>query len=52
MASSLGVVTVERKVGESDTKVANSVFEALKNILYKARDKGGNTMEIHSGTRF
>ena len=52
LVSSLGVVTIERKIGESDVKAANSVYEALINELYKAKDKGGNTAQIHKVTRF
>ena len=52
LASSLGVVTVERRVGESDTAVSDAVYNALLAALYRAKEKGGNTAEIHSVTRF
>ena len=52
LASSLGVVTVERRVGESDTEASDAVYNALLAALYRAKEKGGNTAEIHSVTRF
>ena len=52
LAASLGVVTVEQKVTKSDSEVANAVYEALITALYRAKDKGGNTAEIHGNTRF
>ncbi|MFH1568358.1 MAG: DUF2225 domain-containing protein [Gemmatimonadota bacterium] len=52
LAASIGVVTVEQKVTKSDTEVANAVYEALLTTLYRAKDKGGNTAEIHNLTRF
>lgn len=39
LASSLGVVTVERKVGESDTEVVDAVYDALLATLYRAKEK-------------
>lgn len=52
LAASLGVVTVEQKITKSDSEVANAVFQAMIAALYKAKDKGGNTAEIHGSTRF
>ena len=52
MASSLGVVTVEQKVSSSDKEVTSAVYTALLHSLYRAKEKGGNTAEIHSITRF
>jgi len=52
MASSLGVVTVEQKVSSSDKEVTSAVYTALLRSLYRAKEKGGNTAEIHSITRF
>ena len=40
LASSLGVVTVERRVGESDTEVVDAVYDALLATLYRAKEKG------------
>jgi diguanylate cyclase (GGDEF)-like protein len=52
MASSLGVVTVEQKVSSSEKEVTSAVYTALLRSLYRAKEKGGNTAEIHSITRF
>ena len=52
LASSLGVVTVTQKSGNSETEMAAAVFQALINTLYKAKEKGGNTAEIYNSTRF
>jgi len=52
LASSLGVVTVERTAGESDTEAGDAVYNALLSTLYRAKEKGGNTAEIHNSTRF
>jgi len=52
LASSLGVVTVEQKVTDSSSDVANAVYEALLTTLYQAKDKGGNVAEVHRLTRF
>ena len=51
MASSLGVVTVEQMAG-SAPETANAVYEALIKTLYRAKEKGGNTAEVHNTTRF
>jgi GGDEF domain-containing protein len=52
LASSLGVVTVTQKSGNSETEMAAAVFQALISTLYKAKEKGGNTAEIYNSTRF
>lgn len=52
LTASLGVVTVERQVGKSQTEAANAIFQALIDSLYRARQKGGNTVEVHANTRF
>ena len=52
LAASLGVVSVEQKVGESDAEIANAVYGALIKTLYRAKEKGGNTLDVHSVTRF
>ncbi len=52
LASSLGVVTVEQKATKSDAEIAASVYQALITTLYKAKEKGGNTAEVHNITRF
>ena len=52
LASSLGVVSVEQTVGASDSDSANAVYAALLQVLYQAKQKGGNTAEIHNITRF
>ena len=41
-----------KKVGTGDTEIANAVYAALVRTLYRAKDKGGNTAEIHNVTRF
>jgi diguanylate cyclase (GGDEF)-like protein len=52
MSSSLGAVTVEQKITSSDKDVMNAVYAALLRTLYRAKEKGGNTAEIHNITRF
>ena len=52
MSSSLGAVTVERKITSSDKDVMNAMYAALLRTLYRAKEKGGNTAEIHNITRF
>ncbi|MEE2658137.1 MAG: GGDEF domain-containing protein [Candidatus Latescibacterota bacterium] len=52
LASSLGVVTMEKKVSDSETEVAMALYTALIRTLYKAKEMGGNTAEIHNVTRF
>lgn len=52
LASSLGVVSVEQKVGDSDTDCANAIYTALLQTLYEAKSKGGNVCEVHNSTRF
>lgn len=52
LASSLGVVSVEERVGSSESESANAVYTALLETLYLAKQKGGNTAEVHNITRF
>ncbi len=52
LVSSLGVVTAERLVGKSMAESANNIYQALLMALYKAKEKGGNTVEIYSQTKF
>ena len=52
LASSLGVVSVEQKTDSSDSESANAVYAALLQTLYQAKQKGGNTAEVHNVTRF
>jgi diguanylate cyclase (GGDEF)-like protein len=52
LAASLGVVSVEQKVSESEGEVANAVYAALLKTLYRAKEKGGNTIDMHNITRF
>lgn len=52
LASSLGVVTMEQKVGSSESEIANALYSALLLALYRAKTKGGNSAEVHSITRF
>ncbi|HJP31769.1 MAG TPA: DUF2225 domain-containing protein [Candidatus Latescibacteria bacterium] len=52
LASSPGVVSVEQTAGSSDSDSANAVYAALLQALYAAKQKGGNTAEVHNGTRF
>ena len=50
--SSVGVVTVDRIISESVNKCSDSIFQALLATLYRAKEKGGNTVEIHHVTKF
>lgn len=52
IASSLGVVSVEQAGDSFDSDSANAVYAALLQSLYKAKQKGGNTAEVHNITRF
>ncbi len=52
LASSLGVVSVEETAGSSESESANAVYTALLETLYLAKQKGGNTAEVHNITRF
>lgn len=52
IASSLGVVSVEQAGDSSDSDSANAVYAALLQSLYQAKQKGGNTAEVHNITRF
>ena len=52
LVSSVGVVTVEKVVGSSLVETSNAIYQALLLMLYRAKDKGGNTVEVHSLTKF
>ena len=52
LTASLGVVTVERQVGPSQVEASTAVFQALIEMLGKAKQKGGNTVEVYPNTRF
>ena len=52
LISSIGVVTVDRLLGETVNKASNSIFEALLATLYRAKGKGGNTVVLHNSTKF
>ena len=52
LMSSVGVVTVDRIISESVNKSSDSIFQALLATLYRAKEKGGNTVEIHHATKF
>ncbi len=49
---SIGVVTVERALSDSFGDVANKIYEALMQSLAKAKEKGGNTVEMFNATKF
>jgi len=52
LISSIGVVTVDRLLGETVNKASKSIFEALLATLYRAKGKGGNTVVLHNSTKF
>ena len=52
LISSVGVVSVESRRRDSTTKAADAICEALLQMLYRAKDQGGNTVEIHSSKHF
>lgn len=52
LVASLGVVTVERVAVADDGAAASAVVLALLSTLYRAKEKGGNTVEVHGETRF
>ena len=52
IASHSGVVTLERQASESEMQAAIALQEALLSTLYRAKDKGGNTVDFHNVTRF
>ncbi|MCC7265063.1 MAG: GGDEF domain-containing protein [Candidatus Latescibacteria bacterium] len=52
LTSSLGVVTVERQILPSQTEASAAVFQAVIEMLGKAKQKGGNTVEVYPNTRF
>ncbi len=52
LVSSIGVVTIDRILSGALAEVSNKVYEALLQVLYRAKEKGGNTVEIHNSTKF
>ena len=52
LVSSIGVVTVEQIVGQSTLEASKKIFDALLNAVYKAKQKGGNTVEFYHSTKF
>jgi diguanylate cyclase (GGDEF)-like protein len=52
LISSLGVVTIERTTGGSVADLANAIYQSLVSTLYRAKDKGGNTVEVSNNTKF
>lgn len=52
MVASLGVVTVEKVGGTAPSEVASALYAALLTTLYKAKEKGGNSVEVYATTRF
>lgn len=52
LIASLGVVTVEKQVLPSQAEAAAAVFQALVEMLGRAKQKGGNIVEVYPNTRF
>ena len=52
LMSSVGVVTVDGIISDSVNKSSDSIFQALLATLYRAKGKGGNTVEIHHAPKF
>ena len=52
LVSSMAVVTVERRSGNPVHESAEAMYKALVEVLYRAKEKGGNTVEMHSHTNF
>ncbi|MBI2504493.1 MAG: GGDEF domain-containing protein [Candidatus Latescibacteria bacterium] len=52
LTASLGVVTVERQLLPSQAEASTAVFQALIEMLGRAKQKGGNTVEVYPNTRF
>ena len=52
LQSSIGVVTIEKVVSDSVDAAAEKVFEAVMSSIFRARDEGGNTVNIHSSQNF
>lgn len=52
LTASLGVVTVEKQLLPSQAEASAAVFQALIEMLGKAKQKGGNTVEVYPNTRF
>ncbi len=52
LVSSIAVVTIERTTGGSVVDLANAIYQSLVLTLYRAKDKGGNTVEVSNNTKF
>ena len=52
LISSVGVVSVEHRRRASAPEAADAICAALLQTLYRAKDQGGNTVEIHSSKHF
>jgi hypothetical protein len=52
LIASLGVVTVEKQLLPSQAEASAAVFQALLETLGRAKQKGGNTVEVYPNTRF
>jgi diguanylate cyclase (GGDEF)-like protein len=52
LTASLGVVTVEKQLLPSQAEASAAVFQALVEMLGRAKQKGGNTVEVYPNTRF
>ena len=52
LISSVGVVSVEHRRRVSAPEAADAICAALLQTLYRAKDQGGNTVEIHSSKHF
>ena len=52
LTASLGVVTVEKQLGASQVEASTAIFQALIEMLGRAKQKGGNTVEVYPNTRF
>ena len=51
MIASIGLVCIDR-LTSSANEGTSRVYEALMNSLNRAKDKGGNTVEVHGETTF
>lgn len=51
MIASIGLVCIDR-LTTSANEGADKVYEALMHSLLRAKNKGGNTVEIHKETKF
>lgn len=52
LTASLRVVTVEKQLGASQVEASTAIFQALIEMLGRAKQKGGNTVEVYPNTRF